>query len=437
MTNPFEQHAVASHNGKPPSTIAVGPPVTSSSSSNESSIEEMCKQLKRKIKEITELNVAMSRDYFHAKRKIRTLTFERNLLLDNIGRLESLSNLTDDSDSDNYSDLSDIDEELELTVATPSSRSNTTTTKLSSLPRTTRKLTNKYTLSSPRRQTTNNAAITDSDTNMPTLSTSPHPHPHKRSKLTPQSVKTRRVQPIERDARGQPKLPQQIGVLTVHHLGTIVTNKPNYHNERYIFPVGYSVSRTYPSMVNPNSNTVITSSIIDGGDYPRFQVVAADMPHEPIIASSATGAWTVVVRRSNEIRHREHSNSASGPDYYGFKHPTIAKLIQDLPGAKDLKQYVWQTFEEMEPRAAKGVMAAAEKKRGNLEKMGSANRKVPPTSSLSPSASHSLPHHHHQQPNPSATFIHNEEEGQDLDEDMEEEEEEDELAASDKEEEDV
>lgn len=130
-------------------------------------------------------------------------------------------------------------------------------------------------------------------------------------------------------------------------------------------------------MLDPNSNTVITSTIIDGGDSPRFHVVAADMPDEPIIANSATGAWTVVVRRSNEIRHREHSNSASGPDYYGFKHPTIASLIQDLPGAKDLEQYVWQTFEEMEPRAAKGVMAAAEKKRDNLEQMGNANRKVP------------------------------------------------------------
>lgn len=199
--------------------------------------------------------------------------------------------------------------------------------------------------------------------------------------------------------------------------------------------------RTYPSMVDPNSNTVITSSIIDGGDYPRFQVIAADMPHEPIVANSATGAWTVVVRRSNEIRHREHSNSASGPDYYGFKHPTIAKLIQDLPGAKNLKQYVWQSFEEMEPRAAKGVMAAAEKKRGNLEQMGSANRKVPPTSSLPSLATHSIHHQHHhhsQQSTPSSAFVrHHHDEGRDQDYDMEEEEEEevDELAASDKEEE--
>ncbi|KAG1119378.1 hypothetical protein G6F42_012988 [Rhizopus arrhizus] len=111
MTNSFEQHSMVPHNSKHPSTAPRKPPVTSSSNSNEPTTEDTYKQLKRKIKEITELNVAMSRDYFHAKRKIRTLIFERNLLLDNIGRLESLSNLTDDSDSDNYSDLSDTDEE--------------------------------------------------------------------------------------------------------------------------------------------------------------------------------------------------------------------------------------------------------------------------------------------------------------------------------------
>lgn len=130
-------------------------------------------------------------------------------------------------------------------------------------------------------------------------------------------------------------------------------------------------------MVDPNNNTVITSTILDGGDGPRFHVVAADMPDQPIIANSATGAWTVVVRRSNEIRSREHSNSASGPDYYGFKHPTIAKMIQDLPGTDKLRYYVAQNFEEMEPRAAKGVMAAAVKKRSNIEQLGNANRRAP------------------------------------------------------------
>lgn len=138
-------------------------------------------------------------------------------------------------------------------------------------------------------------------------------------------------------------------------------------------------------MVDPKNNTVVVSTILDGGDGPLFHVTAQDMPDQPIIANSATGAWTVVVRRSNEIRHREHSNSASGPDYYGFKHPTIAKLIQDLPGSEKLKYYIPQQFEEMEPRAARGVMAAAQSKRENLEKHGSANMRstMTPTKPIS------------------------------------------------------
>ncbi|KAI7898377.1 F/Y-rich N-terminus-domain-containing protein [Cokeromyces recurvatus] len=320
--------------------------------------EESLKQLKRKMKEITELNIAMHRDYFHAKKKIRTLTFERNLLLDSINRLENMEKSNEDSDSELYSELSDTEDEVDAL-----STFNNHILKPKVI---IRKATNKAYRSSP-------------STILPHISheiTTPSTPP-KRSKMGRVSLKTRRVQPIERDADGKPKLPQQIGVLTVLNLGKIITDRPAFHNERYIFPVGYTVSRTYPSMIDPDSNTTITSTILDGGDGPRFHVVAADMPDEPIIANSATGAWTVVVRRSNEIRHRDHSNSASGPDYYGFKHPTIANLIQDLPGAKELKQYVWQSFEEMEPRAAKGVMAAAEKKRGNLEQMGNANRKVP------------------------------------------------------------
>ncbi|KAI9321038.1 F/Y rich C-terminus-domain-containing protein [Dichotomocladium elegans] len=326
-----------------------GPPT----SSDDLFSEEKYKQLKRKLREIMEVNENMSKEYGRAKKKIRTLTFERNLLLDNIARMENVRHSSDDNSSDVPSNISDTESDLDEVPAKPIRRWVTPQPSTTSSP-----------TESPTRNATRDIATVASA-------------PPKRSKISRITVKTRRVQPIERDENGQPKLPQQIGVLTVQDLGRIVSDRDTFHNERYIFPVGYSVSRTYPSMIDPNSNTIITSTIIDGGDGPRFHVVAADMPDKPIIANSATGAWTVVVRRSNEIRHREHSNSASGPDYYGFKHPTIAKLIQDLPGARNLKHYVWQNFEEMEPRAAKGVMAAAEKKRGNLEQMGNANRRAP------------------------------------------------------------
>ena len=126
-------------------------------------------------------------------------------------------------------------------------------------------------------------------------------------------------------------------------------------------------------------------------------MVAEDAPDQPIIANSATGVWTAIVKRANEIRNRDHSNSgkthacskesislnsyrvmiASGPDYYGFTHATIAKMIQDLPGAANCINYVWQTFGEMHQKTAAGVAAASLRKLTNLEIMGSANKRAP------------------------------------------------------------
>lgn len=127
--------------------------------------------------------------------------------MDNIGRLENIG-ASDDSDSDLYSELSDTDDDLDIATS-----SNSIVTKSKILKRLAHK--------------------------------SEHiiPSAPKRTKLTRMSVKTRRVQPIDRDIHGKPKLPQQIGVLTVLNLGTIVTDRPTFHNERYIFPVGYTVSR--------------------------------------------------------------------------------------------------------------------------------------------------------------------------------------------------
>ena len=81
-------------------------------------------------------------------------------------------------------------------------------------------------------------------------------------------------------------------------------------------------------MVNPMTQTTYKSSVINIENLCKFQVVAEDDPTNPIIANSATGAWTTVVKAANKIRNKEHSNSASGPDYFGFTQPTIRKLIQ-------------------------------------------------------------------------------------------------------------
>jgi hypothetical protein len=48
------------------------------------------------------------------------------------------------------------------------------------------------------------------------------------------------------------------------------------------------------------------------------------------------------------IRNRQHFNSVSGPDFFGLAQNTIKHLIQGLPNADKLKDYVWQNFHEEE-----------------------------------------------------------------------------------------
>lgn len=90
---------------------------------------------------------------------------------------------------------------------------------------------------------------------------------------------------------------------------------------------------------------VYRCKILDGGDGPKFMITADDLP-EAIMAGTATGAWSVIVRSANHIRNRQHSNSVSGPDFFGLGQNTIKHLIQELPGADRLRDYVWQNFVE-------------------------------------------------------------------------------------------
>ncbi|KAJ2779174.1 hypothetical protein H4R18_004153 [Coemansia javaensis] len=197
------------------------------------------------------------------------------------------------------------------------------------------------------------------------------------------ATKVRSVQPVPRDRSGNYEMPVQVGVLMVIRLGRVVWDRDAFHNERYIWPVGYTVQREYHSMVDPDKDVIYTCWVGEGKGAPLFHIEAEDLPASPVVAPTATGAWTAVLRRVNQIRYREHSNSASGPDYFGFSHPTIAKMIQDLPGASMCRSYVMQHFIEMEDRHVRGVMKKGRGGRPSAEMLHRGQRALLASSSSS------------------------------------------------------
>ncbi|KAJ2380291.1 hypothetical protein GGI05_006357, partial [Coemansia sp. RSA 2603] len=144
--------------------------------------------------------------------------------------------------------------------------------------------------------------------------------------------------------------------------------------------------REYYSMRDPNQQVIYTCWITDGGEAPLFHVEAEDMPESPIVAPTATGAWTTVLRAVNTIRQREHSNSASGPDYFGFSHPTIAKMIQDLPGTDRCRAYITQHFVSMKDRHVRGVIKKGRGGRPSVEMLSRGQRALMASTLTSKSA---------------------------------------------------
>jgi len=178
--------------------------------------------------------------------------------------------------------------------------------------------------------------------------------PVKPKRKKPGTAVKRKVQPIAVDAKGKPIFPIALGGLTVHSLGEIVHDRPGFHSERYIWPVGYCSSRTYPSMKDPEMKCLYTCKILDGGFGPQFEMCPEDDPDHPIIASSATACHCVVLKAVNKARGRDASNTGSGPEFFGFSHPTIQYLIQSLPGARKCTKYQWVKFELPKPQSKQG-----------------------------------------------------------------------------------
>ncbi|KAI7905607.1 F/Y-rich N-terminus-domain-containing protein [Cokeromyces recurvatus] len=154
-----------------------------------------------------------------------------------------------------------------------------------------------------------------------------------------QRTSRRRRLTIPRDENGKVKLPFQIASLNVLSLGKIEYERPGFHNDRYIFPIGYTVERTYMSMVDPNNQTTYTCKVEDGQDGPQFTLTAADAPEIELSARTATGVWALVIKKANEVRQKESANAISGPEYYGFANPLVIQMIEELDGVDQCARY--------------------------------------------------------------------------------------------------
>jgi hypothetical protein len=110
--------------------------------------------------------------------------------------------------------------------------------------------------------------------------------------------KAKRNLDLPTDICGNVQLPIHLGAsLTVHSLGEVVHDVPSFHNDKYIWPVGYRATRMYTSMLCSDRRTAYLCEVVHGGHQPEFRITPDDQPDAPITASSPSGVWSVVIKK--------------------------------------------------------------------------------------------------------------------------------------------
>lgn len=173
-------------------------------------------------------------------------------------------------------------------------------------------------------------------------------------------TKQKRCHEVFRDENGRPVLPVTIFKgLIVNALGEITAN-PSFQTKKYILPVGFKSTRMYSSLSGVDKKAVYVNEILeDSMGSPLFRVTCQESDREPEVfqADTSSGVWAKIGKRINECKEavigKKNFTQLSGPEMFGYGHPTVIRLLQELPGTDKLTKYEMQTFEVKELKGAK------------------------------------------------------------------------------------
>jgi len=75
-----------------------------------------------------------------------------------------------------------------------------------------------------------------------------------------------------------------------------------------------------------------------------FKITSEEDLNNPVIANTSTGAWAEILKRVTKLK--VSGTAVSGPEMFGFVHPTIQKFIQEMNNARECKNYEFIEFVE-------------------------------------------------------------------------------------------
>ncbi|KAJ8975327.1 hypothetical protein NQ317_008313 [Molorchus minor] len=144
---------------------------------------------------------------------------------------------------------------------------------------------------------------------------------------------------------GRPVFPIELGRLTIHSLGEVISDRPEFHSEDAIYPVGYVSTRYYGSLKDPTQKCMYTCKVSDVNDLPRFEI-ASDNNCPPITGDTPDVCHSLLLQKINDaLSLNVVSTRPRGNDFFGLTHPTVLHLLQSSPGTRKCTSYKWCKFE--------------------------------------------------------------------------------------------
>ncbi|KAM7461652.1 hypothetical protein LguiA_029773 [Lonicera macranthoides] len=148
---------------------------------------------------------------------------------------------------------------------------------------------------------------------------------------------------IQKKLEGFKHCPLEIGDLQVISLGKIVKGSNFFQDERFVCPEGYTAMRQFPSITDPSVCTLYKMEVLRDNDSktrPLFSVTSDN--GEQFKGSTPSACWDKIYKRIRKmqvstpdgLRSADASRKKSGSDMFGFSHPEVLKLIQELSSSK-------------------------------------------------------------------------------------------------------
>ncbi|GLT85086.1 hypothetical protein SLE2022_032880 [Rubroshorea leprosula] len=129
------------------------------------------------------------------------------------------------------------------------------------------------------------------------------------------------------------------GDLQIINLGEVVKDSEYFHDDRFVWPEGYTALRKFSSITDPSVCTLYKMEVLrdpQSKNRPLFRVTIDN--GEQFEGSTPSACWNRIYKRIQKIQNGTSDSAevglgrigVSGPDMFGFSNPEVVKLIQEL-----------------------------------------------------------------------------------------------------------